>query len=276
MRRELRSDDRLAGVSGIGKGTVRRHNSFVPEEAVLLQRTVGMAPLPIANARFPKRREQLAVVEERQRIARELHDSVAQGLWGVNLYAEAASCLLESGDLMTLSKHLRDIQEISQEALREMRLLIFQLRPPILKQEGLVAALEARLDAVEGRGGIETTLKVEGEPRLTRVVEEALYRIAQEALNNVLKHSMAKKVAIALEFGNDRVCLEVADDGVGFEPSALSRAGTGVGPSVGKGGLGLKGIGERARRVGGRLSVESEPGHGTRLRIEVPSGQGPA
>ncbi len=272
MRRELRSDGRIPGVSGVsgvsgtGRGRGRRHHSLASEEIVLAQRTVGTAPLPIAKARSPKRTAQLAIVEERQRIARELHDSVAQGLWGVNLYAEAASCLLESGDFETLAKHLHDIQAISQEALREMRLLIFELRPPILKQEGLVAALEARLDCVEGRGGIETTLKVEGEPQITRAAEEELYWIVQEALNNVLKHSSAHRVEIELRFCPERVYLEVSDDGVGFAPSALAGAS--------KGGLGLKGMAERARRVGGCLSVESAPGQGTRVRIEVPSGQG--
>ncbi len=200
-----------------------------------------------------------------RRIARELHDSVTQGLYAVTLYSEAAALHLESGDLGTLSEQLREIQSISQQALREMRLLIFELRPPILEREGLVAALQARLDAVEGRGGVASSLKVEGEPRLTRVVEEELYRIAQEALNNVLKHSKAKHVAIALEFGDDRVCLDVVDDGIGFEPSAL------VGAS--KGGLGLEGMAERARQVGGKLSVESVPGQGTKVRIEVPTGQ---
>ncbi len=149
-----------------------------------------------------------------------------------------------------------------------MRLLIFELRPPILEKEGLIAALEARLDSVEGRGGIEATLKLEGEPRLTRVVEEELYRIAQEALNNVLKHSRAQRVAVELRFSPDRVCLEVSDDGVGFEPRALA--------GVSKGGLRLKGMGERARQVGGCLSVESAPRQGTKVRIEVPSGQGSA
>lgn len=260
----IKAGERVLGIANLA--TFDDPHAFTSDEIELAKGVVGAVALAIENARLyeetrrlHQQEEQLAIVEERQRIARELHDSVTQGLYGITLYSEVASLVLESGDLATLARHLREIQAISQEALREMRLLIFELRPPILEQEGLVAALEARLDAVEGRGGIETELRVEGEPKLTREIEEELYRIAQEALNNVLKHSKARKVKVSLEFSDERVCLEVFDDGVGFDPSALD----------GKGGLGHKGMAERARQIAAELAVESAPGRGTRVRVEV-------
>jgi signal transduction histidine kinase len=263
----ITAGERVLGLALLA--TFEEPRAFTLAEIELAQGVAGAVALAVENARLYEetRRlyqqgEQLAIIEERQRIARELHDSVTQSLYGVTLYAEVAGLLLDSGDLTTLAEHLREIQSISQQALREMRLLIFELRPPILEQEGLVAAIEARLEAVEGRGGVSTELRVEGEPKLTRVVEEEIYRIAQEALNNVLKHSRARRTTVQLTFSDERVCLEVFDDGVGFDPSE----------GGGKGGLGLKGMAERARQIGGALTIDSAPGQGTRLRIEVDVG----
>ncbi len=265
----IRAGERVLGVANLA--TFDEPHSFTLAEVELARGVVGAVALAIENARLYEetrrlyqQAEQLAIVEERQRIARELHDSVTQGLYGVTLYSEAASLLLEAGDLATLGEHLREIQAISRESLREMRLLIFELRPPVLEKEGLVAALEARLSAVEGRGGIETALRVVGEPRLSRVIEEELYRIAQESLNNVLKHSKARRVQVRLEFGAERVCLEVQDDGVGFEPGARP----------GRGGLGLRSMAERALQIGGKLAIISALGQGTRVRVEVAFGEG--
>jgi signal transduction histidine kinase len=141
-----------------------------------------------------------------------------------------------------------------------MRLLIFELRPPVLEQEGLVAALHARLAAVEGRiTGLSTTFDVQGEVRLPRGVEEALYGIAQETLNNVFKHARARSVALSLRREGGRVILEIADDGDGFDPGAVRD----------RGGLGLRGMAERAEQVGGQLLVKSAPGQGTVVRVAV-------
>lgn len=198
-------------------------------------------------------------VEERQRLARELHDSVAQALYGVTLSATAAARLLAAGDTARAATYLGEIRETSEEALREMRLLIFELRPPILEREGLVAALQARLDAVEGRaGGLEATLEARDAPALPPALEEAIYRIAQEALNNVLKHARARRVTVTLEQDGPLARLLVADDGAGFDPSATRR------------GLGLRGMAERAAQIGGTLRVTSAPGRGTLVRLEVP------
>ena len=141
-----------------------------------------------------------------------------------------------------------------------MRLLIFELRPSVLSESGLAAALQARLESVEGRTGLETAFKVEGEEqRLPPEIEEGLYRIAQEALNNALKHAQARCITVYLCQIQPRVVLEIADDGLGFDPSVARQ----------KGGLGLQGMEERAAQLGATLSLHSRPGAGTRVRVEV-------
>lgn len=199
-----------------------------------------------------------AVLEERHRLARDLHDSVTQALYGVTLHSQAARRLLLAGDTAGAGDALAVLQETAQEALDEMRLLIFELRPPILEQVGLEMALQSRLSAVEGRANLHTKLIAEGVADLPAAVEQGLYRIAQEALNNTLKHANARQVSVRLIRRADRVSLEVHDDGDGFEPAARPN-----------GGLGLDGIAERVTQLGGTLTVESAPGAGTLVHVEI-------
>jgi signal transduction histidine kinase len=206
------------------------------------------------------------VLEERERLARELHDSVTQSLYGVSLYAEAATRSLDDGDREPAKANLREIRQTVQEALGEMRLLLFELRPPLVDELGLAGAIQSRLQAVEARAGLTTELALsppDGQvsERLPQHVEQELFRIAQEALNNVLKHAHATRVRVRLEVTSACVVLEVADNGVGFEP-ALG--------GVLAGGFGLPGIRERAQRLGGAAHITSAPGDGTCVRIEVP------
>jgi signal transduction histidine kinase len=140
-----------------------------------------------------------------------------------------------------------------------MRLLIFELRPPILETEGLVTALRTRLEMVEGRSGLETEFRAEGIGDLPPDMEDGLYRIAQEVLNNVLKHAQAHRVTVQLCRERQKVILEIADDGMGFDPITIQ----------GNSGLGLPGMEERATLLGGQLTVNSQPGQGTRVRVEV-------
>lgn len=214
-----------------------------------------------AEEALRQREREKAVAEERNRLARELHDSVTQALYGVTLYSEAAAGHLALGHIDRVSAHLRELQDTAQEALAEMRLLVFELRPPILEREGLVAALQARLQAVEGRAGLKTEFKTNLEERLPPNVEEGLYRITLEALNNALKHAQARSIKVHLH-RDDRtptepvhVTLEIADDGIGIDlATALER-----------GGMGLAAMEERAVEMGGRLTVEGAPGSGTRI-----------
>jgi signal transduction histidine kinase len=213
----------------------------------------------VENARLLAASQDQAILEERLRLARDLHDSVTQALYGVTLHAQAATRLLAAGDLATTATYLREVEDTAQEALDEMRLMIFELRSPILEQAGLVAALQARLDAVEGRANLHTRLVAGEVGDLPALVEQALYRIAQEALNNALKHAHAQHITVDLRQTQTNVILEVVDDGVGFDPAAVHKTG----------GWGLCGIAERAAQRGGHLTVQSTPGHGTRVCVEL-------
>jgi signal transduction histidine kinase len=149
---------------------------------------------------------------------------------------------------------------MSLDALAEMRLLIYELRPSVFEAEGLVAAIQARLDAVEGRVGLETNFVSQGKISLPPPVEEGLYRILQEALNNVLKHAHAHTVTVTLAQQEHLVCLEVADDGVGFDPVAACEAGC----------LGLHGMQERAQELGAEFEIISRAGSGAKVVVRRP------
>ena len=232
-------------------------HAFLDVEIRLALAFADHAALAIENARLFVVAHDTAALEERQRLALELHDSVSQALYVVKLYAEASARCIESGDTATAAFHLQEVSRAAQEALQEMRMLIFELRPPILAQDGLALAIQARLEGVEERAGIETQLTLEGEHRPAAPVEQALYRVAQEALNNILKHAHAHQILVRLKQEPQHILLSVADDGVGFEPNAMS------------GGIGLRGMQERMAQIGGHLTVESRPGKGTVIRAEV-------
>jgi signal transduction histidine kinase/ligand-binding sensor domain-containing protein len=205
-----------------------------------------------------------AVVDERNRLARELHDSAAQSMYGVTLLAEVASRLLSIGRADQIAGYLREMKDTAKASLAEMRLLIYELRPPVLQEEGLASALQARLEAVESRSGLETQFHLDGALGLDARVEEALFRIAQEALNNVLKHAHAHRVVVSLGQDEQFVALEIADDGTGFDLARARRSG----------GLGLRGMKERAAEIGARLQIESDAGSGTTVRVVWEGGVG--
>ena len=164
-------------------------------------------------------------------------------------------------DYSKAADHLHELRDTAREALQEMRLLIFELRPSALEHNGLAAALQARLEAVEIRGGMEGELHVSGEDHLSPDLQDELYHIAQEALNNTLKHARAKRVDVYLSFSETGVKLQICDDGTGFDPA-----------NPGRGGLGLAGMRERAQRIGAELVVESTIGQGTRVCVQTQPG----
>jgi signal transduction histidine kinase len=232
---------------------------YSARDAALVRAFADQVAVAIENARLHAQAERLAVVEERERLARELHDSVTQTLYSVNLYAEAARRAIEFGKQEAALKNLDEMRNMAREAVVDMRLLIFELRPPTLKEEGLAAALRARLNSVETRAGLETDLQVEGERRLPPAVEEELFWITQEALNNVVKHAQARGVTVRLELGDEEVRLEVRDDGTGFEQTKAKRSG----------GVGLHSLQERAARIAGELVIESALGEGTSVKVKA-------
>jgi signal transduction histidine kinase/ligand-binding sensor domain-containing protein len=246
-------------IFGVFSADYTQSQSFTDEQQRLLVALAQRAGIAIENAQLYEQAQELAVVRERDRLSRDLHDSLTQSLYSVNLYADAAERQLSSGKVDLASEHLNKLRSTVEEALIDMRLLIFELRPSILKQEGLVQALQARLETVEERAGIKTQFVLVGEGRLPPDIEEGFYRIALEALTNALKYAQAGKITVTLRSDQNSAYLEVADDGVGFD---LQEAEKGSG-------MGLPGMLQRAERLGGVLSVHSEPGVGTRVIAEV-------
>jgi PAS domain S-box-containing protein len=230
---------------------------FTSDDVRILSLFADAAALAIENARLNEQVAQLAVIEERQRLARELHDSVTQALYSVSLYAEATRMALSSGRTEVALKNVSELHATAREAMLDMRMLIFELRPPVLAQEGLAAALQARLTAVEARAGLHTELKVEGEKRLSLPVDTELFWVAVEALNNVVKHASARHLAVRLAYDDNSILLEICDDGVGFDPAVARQ----------EGGMGLQGIEERVLRMRGQWEIRSAPGAGTTLRV---------
>ena len=246
-------------VIGVISAASDQTNAFDESDETILQTVANQASVAIENVRLHEQAKQIAVLEERQRLGRELHDSVTQSLYGINLYAEAAAGQLDIGKLEIARGHLGDIQKTAQESLAEMRLLIYELRPPVLEREGLVAALQNRLYSVENRAGLKHSIKSNLAERLPPIMEEGLYRIAHEALNNTLKHARAKNVQISILQDQTTVIMEILDDGIGFEPETACREGC----------LGMISMQERALLHGWQFKMDSAPGNGTRIRVEV-------
>ena len=208
--------------------------------------------------------EELAATEERSRLARELHDSVTQSIFSMTLTSESARILLER-DPSKAASELARLQELAKGALAEMRALIHQLRPTLVGEQGLVPALQNHLAAVKNRSGLAVQLRVEGEGRLRREQEEGLFRIVQEALNNVSKHAETDSAVVTLKIENGCFSLLVKDDGIGFDPSHLkSKLDS----------MGMASMRERAEQHGGAFSVESHPGEGTLIRVDFPTPSG--
>ena len=246
-------------VIGVMSAASDRVGAFDQNDEIILQTLANQTSVAIENVRLHEQEKKIAILEERQRLGRELHDSVTQSLYGITLYSQAAAGQLAIENYEQVDKYLDEINETSQEALAEMRLLIYQLRPPLLEKEGLLTALQARLTAVEGRAGLKTDLKTDLTTRLPFAIEERLYHIAQEALNNALKHSHAKSVSISLLQNGSVISLEIVDNGIGFEVANAYQEGK----------MGLSDMDDNASELGGRLTVTSEPGKGTRIRVDV-------
>jgi nitrate/nitrite-specific signal transduction histidine kinase len=234
-------------------------DGFAQDDVLVIQSLGDQVAVAIENARLVGRSRELAVVQERNRMARELHDSMTQLLYSLVLFAGASRKALQAERFERAERNLIRVEQSAQQALKEMRLLVFELRPHSLDEEGLAGALRQRLEAVENRVGITTQLSVQGELDLPAATEAGLYRIAQEALTNALKHAFASSVSVQVSAGEEGVELEVIDDGRGFDPAGIAELG----------GLGLVTMRERAEELGGTLTIVSAPGEGTRVTVTI-------
>ncbi|MCZ6528980.1 MAG: response regulator [Chloroflexi bacterium] len=230
--------------------------AYSEEDEEILEMLAAHAATAIENAQLYQGAQRAAADEERQRLSRHLHDSVTQSLYSLTLMTNGWAAMSEKGELENPAQSFRQLEQLGVQALGEMRMLIHQLRQPVLVETGLVGALRERLEAVEHRMGLETQLVTEGDvEKLPQPVEEELFHITQEALNNALRHAEASNiwVRIAVENGSARLVIE--DDGHGFDTGKEN------------GGLGLTTMRERAESVGGELKLRSRSGKGTVVEV---------
>jgi PAS domain S-box-containing protein len=248
-------------------GLTLRHNEpgYYTERHAELAKAIGnQAAVAVENSRLLAQTHDKARLEERQRLARELHDSVTQALFSTNLIARSLEMLLQregthSPDVMD---KITDLRQLTHGALAEMRALIFELRPGALEEEGLMEALRKHAAGIQGRQELRVDVTGSGEgtlPRLKPAAEEALYRIAQEALHNVVKHARATRVEVSIGARDGVVIMQVSDDGIGFNIE-----------EVPAGHMGLGTMGQRARALHAEYLVRSRPGEGTIVTVRVP------
>jgi len=232
---------------------------FTEEDEELIGLLAAHAAIAIANARLYEQTRELSIVAERNRLALDLHDAVSQKLFGLVLEAEAAGTVLER-DPAAAGDRIAKLQVLAREALEELRSLVFELRPPDLEKDGLDGTLRKHVEVLRRLGQEEIELVLVGEPPANAARDREILRIAQEALQNVLKHAQARHVVVTLRRDGDGTLLEVEDDGVGFDPEA---------PETRSRRLGLTSMEERAQRLGGTLEINSAPGAGTTIRLKA-------
>jgi PAS domain S-box-containing protein len=246
---------RLIGVLRLDHG---EPGYFTQAHGRLALAFADQAAAAIENARLYEQAQQLAVLEERQRLARELHDSVSQALYGMTLGARTARALVAQ-DPGRAVEALDYVLSLTEAAFAEMRALIFELRPNSLAEEGLVAALTRQAELLRARHHLQVETEFCPEPELPLSVKTALYRIGQEALNNVVKHARATRVTLRLVQEPEAMLLQVEDDGTGFDAGGTF-----------PGHLGLRSMRERAEGAGGTLEVMERPGGGAVIRARIP------
>lgn len=247
--------DRMIGYIGTSSD---RAGYFTSAHVGLAQAFADHAAIAIDNARLYEHAQQLAAVNERQRLARDLHDSVAQALYGIALGANTARRYLES-DPSAAIEPVEYVVSLAAAGLAEMRALIFDLRPESVQQEGLFAAIGRQALALSARHGIEVIVPEGEEPDLPPAIKECAYVVIREALHNVMKHAKADRAMVCVQHLDRGVTFSVQDDGIGFQPRDQQ-----------PGRLGLRSMEERARALGGTLSVASQPSEGTAVSLFLP------
>ncbi|WP_078607295.1 GAF domain-containing sensor histidine kinase [Streptomyces flavidovirens] len=235
---------------------------FTEDDEELLGMLAQHAAIALTNARLYERSRELTIAEERSRLAHELHDAVSQKLFSLRLTAQAAAALVDR-DPARAKGELQQVAALAAEAADELRAAVVELRPAALDEDGLIATLRTQIQVMDRAHTARVTFHSGGVRALPAAQEEALLRVAQEALHNALRHSGAAHVDVVLEKSGQGARLRVTDDGSGFDPKTVRRAGRH---------LGLVSMRDRAGGAGGRLTVESAPGKGTTIEMEVPGG----
>ncbi|MFG2355553.1 GAF domain-containing sensor histidine kinase [Streptomyces sp. NPDC048521] len=235
---------------------------FTEEDEELLAILAQHAAIALTNARLYERSRELTIAEERSRLAHELHDAVSQKLFSLRLTAQAAAALVDR-DPARAKGELHQVAALAAEAADELRAAVVELRPAALDEDGLIATLRTQIQVLDRAHTARVTFTSNGFRALPAAQEEAVLRVAQEALHNALRHSGAPHVDVSVQRRGGGAVLRVTDDGSGFDPKTVRRAGRH---------LGLVSMRDRASGVGGTLTVESAPGKGTTIEMEVPGG----
>ncbi|MFF9176515.1 GAF domain-containing sensor histidine kinase [Streptomyces sp. NPDC014793] len=235
---------------------------FTEEDEELLAILAQHAAIALTNARLYERSRELTIAEERSRLAHELHDAVSQKLFSLRLTAQAAAALVDR-DPARAKGELQQVAALAAEATDELRAAVVELRPAALDEDGLIATLRTQTQVLDRAHSARVSFAADGFRALPAAQEEAVLRVAQEALHNALRHSGAEHVRVTVDRRGGGAVLRVADDGSGFDPHAVRRAGRH---------LGLVSMRDRAGGVGGTLTVHAAPGRGTTIEMEVPGG----
>jgi nitrate/nitrite-specific signal transduction histidine kinase len=234
-------------------------DEFTPADQELIELLAAHAGIAITSARLYEQSRELSVVSERNRLALDLHDVVSQKLYSLVLTAEAAATLLDR-DTEAARGQVVKLQDIARQALEELRSLIFELRPPDLARDGLCGALRKHVEVLRrvqsARVEMEGDLTLEPDPRR----DAEVFRIAQEAMQNALRHAQPSRIVVRLGDADGRLQLDVVDDGIGFDPQASGLRSRR---------LGLTSMEERAQRIGGRLDIRSVEGEGTTVHLDA-------
>jgi signal transduction histidine kinase len=231
---------------------------FDDADQALIEVFAAHAAIAITNAGLFERSRELTVVEERNRLARDLHDSIVQTLFSLSLRAEAAANVSDT-DPTRASAELGRVRELAADALAQLRSIVFELRPADLAAEGLVETIAKHAEVLGRVHGQRIVLVPEGSGRPPPDVELALFRIVQEAVSNAIRHAEAATITITLDLG-DRPSVVVADDGIGFDTSARQ---------IRERHLGITSMEERAEAIGATLKIDSAPGLGTTVTVET-------
>lgn len=243
----------------------QRPGGFTQDDEDLLTLFAAHAAIAVTNARLYEHNRELTVVAERNRMARELHDAVAQKLFSLRLTARTASALAGRDPARTV-RELEQVERLAAEALAELRAVIFELRPADLA-DGLVSSLRKHVEVLDRAHEANVRIAADEAVVLPEEHEAVAFRITQEALYNALRHAGARTVEVRLGTRDGQAVLEVADDGSGFDTSDTSDT---AGAAEQQNGLGLASMRDRAYSIGGALTIDAAPGKGTTVRLEVP------
>ena len=250
----IKVNEQIIGVFNVG---FTRPGAITEDTSRLYTALVQRAALSVENMQLFEQTKELAVIEERNRVARDLHDSAKQKAFAALAQLGAVNGILKS-DPQSAWSHLGEAENLVYEVIQELTFLIQEMYPMALKEKGLATTLREYVFEWENRNGVMIDLVIQNAQRMPLETEQAIYRMIQEALANVARHSQADQVDVSLVYNSETVAVEVEDNGLGFD--AKHRAG----------GMGLRIIKERAESIGGQACIESEPGTGTKVLITAP------